>query len=98
LEIYTMSTIDAFQGRYNLRAWKENWKLIKEKEAFQNQIRRIEEELTLDAELAKEEANLLKEDIQLEEKIKILKKLIEELIAKLKQKEIAYQQTRQKLE
>ncbi|EXX54862.1 hypothetical protein RirG_230650 [Rhizophagus irregularis DAOM 197198w] len=30
LEIFAIDVIDALKGRYNLRAWKENWKLSKE--------------------------------------------------------------------
>ncbi|RGB29753.1 hypothetical protein C1646_766189 [Rhizophagus diaphanus] len=50
LKIYTMSSNDASQGRYNLKAWKKNWKLIKENETLQNQIKHVEK-LTLDAKL-----------------------------------------------
>ncbi|RGB40046.1 hypothetical protein C1646_800907 [Rhizophagus diaphanus] len=114
LGIYTLNSVDAFQGRYNLKAWKENWKIVKEKEALQNQIKQIEE-LTSSAklnELEKEESNLIAKEVELVEKnnhleaeiknleqeTNNLKKLVNELNAKLEQKEVAYQQTKEQLE
>ncbi|CAB4488102.1 unnamed protein product [Rhizophagus irregularis] len=93
LEAYTLSPIDAFQGRYNLKAWKKNWKLIKQKEALQQ----VEKELELDAkftELEEKESSLrtgeedlVKKNILLEQETTKLKQLINELNAKLEQKE-----------
>jgi chromosome segregation ATPase len=108
LEIYTMSITDALQGNYNLKAWKVNWELAKEKEALQNQIKQIEEELSYDSQFVElirkennlnaEEENLIENNIQIKEKIKDLKQLVEELSNKLKQNEVIYQQTKQQLE
>ncbi|GBC08651.1 hypothetical protein RclHR1_00830002 [Rhizophagus clarus] len=105
LEIYAMSITDAAQGKYNLRAWKVNWKLTKEKEALQNQINQIE--LTLDTqfiELIKKEnsldvekENLIVDNNQIEEKIKVLKQLAKVLSDKLKQKEDYYLQIKLQL-
>ncbi|CAB5388589.1 unnamed protein product [Rhizophagus irregularis] len=105
LEAYTMSPIDAFQGRYNLKAWKKNWKLIKQKKTLQQ----VEKELELDAKfteleekessLRTEEEDLVKKNILLEqETTSKLKQLINELNAKLEQKEVVIQQTKQQLE
>ncbi|PKK79474.1 hypothetical protein RhiirC2_727176, partial [Rhizophagus irregularis] len=73
-----MSSNDAFQGKYNLKAWKKNWKLIKENETLQNQIKQIEK-LTLGVKLIEledennslheKEEELKKENKQLEEKL-----------------------------
>ncbi|UZO15544.1 uncharacterized protein OCT59_006962 [Rhizophagus irregularis] len=97
LEAYTLSPIDAFQGRYNLKAWKKNWKLIKQKEALQQ----VEKELELDAkftELEEKESSLrtgeedlVKKNILLEQETTKLKQLINELNAKLEQKELKQQ-------
>ncbi|CAB5190869.1 unnamed protein product [Rhizophagus irregularis] len=113
LKTYTMSSNDAFKGRYNLKAWKKNWKLIKENETLQNQIKQIEK-LTLDAKLielenennklyVKEEV-LKKKNKQLEEKLtnlgqetNNLNQMVKELNAKLKQQEDVYRQTEQKI-
>ncbi|PKY59705.1 hypothetical protein RhiirA4_550447, partial [Rhizophagus irregularis] len=114
LGIYTSNSVDAFQGRYNLKAWKENWKIVKEKEALQNQIKQVEK-LSSSAELnelEKEESNLIAKEVELVEKnnhleVEIknleqetnnLKQLVNKLNAKLKQKEVAYQQTKEQLE
>ncbi|CAB5386186.1 unnamed protein product [Rhizophagus irregularis] len=104
LEAYTLSPIDAFQGRYNLKAWKKNWKLIKQKKALQQ----VEKELELDAKfteleekessLRTEEEDLVKKNILLEQETTKLKQLINELNAKLEQKEVVIQQTKQQLE
>ncbi|EXX73154.1 uncharacterized protein OCT59_006968 [Rhizophagus irregularis] len=114
LGIYTLNSVDAFQGRYNLKAWKENWKTVKEKEALLNQIKQIEELTSSDKlnELEKEESNLIAKEVELVEKnnhleVEIknleqvtnnLKQLVNELNAKLEQKEVAYQQTKEQLE
>uniref|UniRef100_U9UL67 Uncharacterized protein n=1 Tax=Rhizophagus irregularis (strain DAOM 181602 / DAOM 197198 / MUCL 43194) TaxID=747089 RepID=U9UL67_RHIID len=103
LEAYTLSPIDAFQGRYNLKAWKKNWKLIKQKEALQQ----VEKELELDAkftELEEKESSLrtgeedlVKKNILLEQETTKLKQLINELNAKLEQKELLKQQNEKKI-
>ncbi|PKY49640.1 hypothetical protein RhiirA4_528245 [Rhizophagus irregularis] len=114
LEEYTLSPIEAFQGKYNLKAWRKNWKLVKEKEALQNQFKQVEE-LTSSAKLKefeKEESSLIAEEEDLIEKNKLLeqerknleqetddlKQLVKELNAKLEQKEVDYQQAKQQLE
>ncbi|POG80804.1 hypothetical protein GLOIN_2v1471288 [Rhizophagus irregularis DAOM 181602=DAOM 197198] len=84
LEAYTLSPIDAFQGRYNLKAWKKNWKLIKQKEALQQ----VEKELELDAkftELEEKESSLRtgEEDLEKEELINRLKQQNEKKIVAL---------------
>ncbi|CAB4388412.1 unnamed protein product [Rhizophagus irregularis] len=113
LKIYTMSSNDAFQGKYNLKAWKKNWKLIKENETLQNQIKQIEK-LTLGVKLIEledennslheKEEELKKENKQLEEKLtnlgqetNNLNQMVKELNAKLKQQGEVYKQTEQKL-
>uniref|UniRef100_U9UZT7 Uncharacterized protein n=1 Tax=Rhizophagus irregularis (strain DAOM 181602 / DAOM 197198 / MUCL 43194) TaxID=747089 RepID=U9UZT7_RHIID len=101
LKTYTMSSNDAFKGRYNLKAWKKNWKLIKENETLQNQIKQIEK-LTLDAKLIELENENNK--LYLEEKLtnlgqetNNLNQMVKELNAKLKQQEDVYRQTEQKI-
>ncbi|CAB4388410.1 unnamed protein product [Rhizophagus irregularis] len=107
LNIYTMSFNDAFQGRYNLKAWKKNQKLIKENETLQNQIKQMET-LTLDAKLtefeneknilrAKEE-ELIKKTKQLECEINGLKREIKDLNADLKQQKDVCKQNEQQIE
>ncbi|CAB4414905.1 unnamed protein product [Rhizophagus irregularis] len=107
LNIYSMSSNDAFQGRYNLKAWKKSWKLNKRKKAHQNQ-NKVEEELALNAKLAEleneknilqaKEEELIKKNNQLKCKINILKQLLKESDAKLKQQEDVYKQTEQQIE
>ncbi|CAG8663654.1 18913_t:CDS:2 [Rhizophagus irregularis] len=114
LEEYTLSPIEAFQGKYNLKAWRKNWKLVKEKEALQNQFKQVEE-LTSSAKLKefeKEESSLIAEEEDLlvknksleqerknlEQETDDLKQLVKELNAKLEQKEVDYQQAKQQLE
>ncbi|RGB40275.1 hypothetical protein C1646_663991 [Rhizophagus diaphanus] len=107
LKDYTLSPNDAFQGRYNLKAWKVNWQLTKEKKDLQDQITQIEEELSLNTKfieliekennLNTEKENLIENNIQIKEEIKKLKQKVEELNDKLEQKEIAYQQIKQQL-
>ncbi|CAB4414918.1 unnamed protein product [Rhizophagus irregularis] len=113
LKTYTMGPSDTFQGRYNLKAWKKNWKLIKENETLQNQIKQIEK-LTSDAklmELENEKNSLQEKEKELEKKnnqlgIELtnleqetnnLKQMVEELNAKLKQKEDVHKQTEQQI-
>ncbi|RGB40044.1 hypothetical protein C1646_688548, partial [Rhizophagus diaphanus] len=114
LEDYTLSSIEAFQGKYSMKAWKKNWKLVKEKEVLQNQIKQVKE-LTSSVKLKefeKEESGLIAEEKDLLERNKLLeqerknleqetddlKQLVKELNAKLEQKEVDYRQAKQKLE
>ncbi|PKY60302.1 hypothetical protein RhiirA4_483869 [Rhizophagus irregularis] len=102
-----MSSNDAFQGRYNLKAWKKSWKLNKRKKAHQNQ-NKVEEELALNAKLAEleneknilqaKEEELIKKNKQLKCEINNLKQWVKELDAKLKQQEDVYKQTEQQIE
>ncbi|GBC08653.1 hypothetical protein RclHR1_00830004 [Rhizophagus clarus] len=104
LMIYAINKSDAYKGRYNLRAWKVNWKLVKEKEALQNQIKQDEKIDDKFIELAKEEGKLqakeeelLKKNEYLEQEIKHLREMVEDLKAKLEQKEKGYQEILQQL-
>ncbi|PKY55236.1 hypothetical protein RhiirA4_474558, partial [Rhizophagus irregularis] len=113
LKTYNMSFNDTFQGRYNLKAWKKNWKLIKENETLQNQIKRIEK-LTLDAKFIKlkdenndlheKEEKLMKKNNQLGQKLtkleretSNLKQMVRELNARLKQQYDVHTQTEQQI-
>ncbi|RGB40090.1 hypothetical protein C1646_664139 [Rhizophagus diaphanus] len=107
LNTYTMSFTDAFQGRYNLKAWKKNQKLIKENETLQNQIKQIEK-LTLDAKLTElenennilraREEELINKIKQLECEIDYLKQEIKDLNADLKQQKDVCKQNEQQIE
>ncbi|PKK61805.1 hypothetical protein RhiirC2_813927 [Rhizophagus irregularis] len=100
-------------SRYNLKAWKKNWKLIKENETLQNQIKRIEK-LTLDAKFIKlkdenndlheKEEKLMKKNNQLGQKLtkleretNNLKQMVRELNARLKQQYDVHTQTEQQI-
>ncbi|CAB4433451.1 unnamed protein product [Rhizophagus irregularis] len=100
LEIYAMSDNDAHEGRYNLRVWKLNWKLVKDKEALQCQIRLNDKFTELEEEEdslhAKAEKLTIKNN-QLGTEIKDLREFTKDLNSKLKQKDIDYQQILQQL-
>ncbi|RGB40086.1 hypothetical protein C1646_664136 [Rhizophagus diaphanus] len=113
LKTYNMSFNDTFQGRYNLKTWKENWKLIKENEALLNQIKRMEKSSFDDKfvklenknnSLHKREEELMKRNNQLGQELtnlgretNNLKQMVKELNAKLKQQYEVHRQTEQQI-
>jgi hypothetical protein len=88
LEIFAIDVIDALKGKYNLKAWKKNWKLFKEhnKSALNGKE-------YLDVQIKNESQSL-----QSEQDVNILQQQVHDLKVKLEQMNVIYQETRQKLE
>ncbi|CAB5386182.1 unnamed protein product [Rhizophagus irregularis] len=90
LEIFAIDVIDTLKGRYNLRAWKENWKLSKEYQKSALNGKEYEEkgvksefftaEQLMENGVSHEEANSLKGELLIKEsKEKYKKQLGKEL-------------------
>ncbi|CAI2180504.1 6341_t:CDS:1 [Funneliformis geosporum] len=112
LRIFAIEDNDVFAGRYNLKAWKENWilttKLEKEKDQLEELTKKLceYEDLNIQqTELEKKREDLLnkQEELkskknQLEQDIENFQQNVEVLNAKIKQTELIYQQKKLELD
>ncbi|CAG8558055.1 5893_t:CDS:1 [Funneliformis mosseae] len=96
LEKFAIDKVDAFQGRYNLKAWRDYQRIEIEKEILQEQLDNLIKELTSNQEehlyiqqieLEAKQEELKAKKFQLDREVTILKQQVDALKADIKQKE-----------